>query len=185
MTMPLYKFKREKMTDLQEVTDMIRRADAAWVKCFIAVLYLLGIRAGEALLLTKADFVFLPDKIKVEVRMLKQREKGPYGTPSHVLDIPPNAPFVNDIIIPYVESLKHPLDRLFPYSRIACWKRLKQLNKKISAHVFRHDRATRLAREDLDFLTLQEWFGWKSLDTAKHYLHGGEVDLSKVSKYIR
>ncbi len=179
-----YKYSRDKLgqTTLQEVEAMIQKARWSWLKSYIALLFLTGVRSSEALSLKQGDIRIEGDRLLIEVPILKQRKgmrMGPYSRPRHVLGIPLNAPFTQEIISHW-QSLKDPLQPLYPYSRIWAWKKLKEINPNVSPHLFRHDKATKLVRAKTPVDTVQYWMGWSTLNQLMRYMHLGEVDLKDM-----
>ena len=176
--MPKYKFKRDKLTSLEEVKEMINKAEEAWLKAIIAFLYVFGCRISEALELRIGDVhIFKEGKnliLEVELPYLKKKNKpeGPYEK-LHILRVNVYETPILIHFIKYYHNIKKnsgPHERVFPYSRKTVWKKMKKLNENISPHVFRHDRLTKLAIKYADPFLLKYWAGWEDLRPAQNYV---------------
>ncbi|MEM4204170.1 MAG: site-specific integrase [Candidatus Methanomethylicaceae archaeon] len=170
--MPKYKFRRDRLTTKEEVESMIKRAKWPWLKALVAFLYLYGCRVSEALAVKGEDVWVEGGDLCAKIPVLKRRERaknGPYVGLTHILRVSVNSPFVKDVVLPYLSRVK-PDGRLFPKSRQLVWMRLKELNERISPHVFRHDRLTKLAMKRPDPFMLKDWAGWSDIRPAEYYI---------------
>ena len=168
-----YNFHREQETTVEEIRAMIDRDTSAgkWVGVLAAFLYVFGCRINEAMKLKPEDFEISEDYLAVKIALSKQKKKqttGPYDMSFHYVHVARSTPFVDEFIIPYRLSIRG--ERVFPYSRIWAWRKLKELNSQISPHVFRHDRLTKLAMSGASGAVLQDWAGWSDLRPAGSYL---------------
>jgi len=167
--MPKYKFKRKALTTHEEIASMIKKAKEPWLKAIIAFLYVFGCRISEALAMQKEDVWIERDTLCVNIPLLKRRKtKGPYERPAHILRVKINTPFIDEFI-KYWEELP-PYKKIFPHSRWWTWKKIKETNKKISPHVFRHDRLTKIAMKKPNPFLLKEWAGWSDTRPAESYV---------------
>ena len=88
----------------------------------------------------------------------------------HLLHVSLDAPFVRDVLLPYINSVEDRDAKLFPRTRQLIWLRLKELNPLISPHVFRHDRLMKLALKGASEAQLMDWAGWSDPRPAQHYI---------------
>lgn len=170
--MPAYKFKRKEITTETEIRKMIQAARWTWLKGIIAFLYLFGCRITEALNLKRYDVRVEEGYIIATIGVLKRRQekKGPYASLPHLIHISVKSPFAQDVLIPYLNTVTQRESRLFPVSRQLVWLRLKQLNKLISPHIFRHDRLMKLALRGATEAELMDWAGWTDPRPAGNYI---------------
>ena len=171
--MPKYKFQREETTGKEEVNKLIKVTTLEWLQALISLLYLFGCRITEATQLKGSDVWIENHDLCAKIGVLKRREKakGPYGNLPHILRVQlskENEVFWN-LIHSYVEKNKES-QRLFPYTRQLVWLRLKEINKMISPHVFRHDRLMKLALKGASESVLQDWAGWTDTRPASAYI---------------
>jgi integrase/recombinase XerD len=86
-----------------------------------------------------------------------------------------------------------PSDRLFPLHRSQFWRIVHGYAlaagiplRKCKTHMLKHTIAKHLIREGLPVNEVQAWLGWRSLETALHYLKPDEEELSdRVGQTIR
>jgi integrase len=180
-------FRRETLTTEGEVLSMLNRAREWWVQALVVVLYLYGARISEALELRKEDVVVEGKYLVINFPILKKRmDTGPYGTPKHRLRVPLTAPFVDQVIVKQVGQFSD-RDRLFPYTRVTAWKKIKELRPDgaISPHVFRHDRLSKFALAGESPYKVQAWAGWSDQRPIKNYVHLFEEDLKDMGEKVR
>jgi len=183
--MPIYKFKRRKLTTEEEVRSMIEKAKWPWLKALIAFLYLYGCRISEALNLKRSNIWVEGDYLIAEIGVLKRRreKRGPYENIPHLIHVSLDAPFVKDVLLPYIEEIKEKEARLFPVSRQLAWLRIKELNPNISPHVFRHDRLMKLAMKGASEAELMDWAGWSDPRPAGTYIRAtGRLAMKLADK---
>lgn len=73
-------------------------------------------------------------------------------------------------------------ERLFPISRSFAWKLLKELGD-LYPHYFRMNRATKFAEHpETSIKDLQDWFGWKGLETPSKYMAKGGRRTKKMAE---
>lgn len=147
--------------------------DKPWVKSLIVFLYLVGPRITEAVKIKRKDIWVEDGRMVVRIYALKKRAKlqTAYATNAHLLHISLNAPFLQEVLLPYIERITDPEARVWRYSRQWAWVQLKKANPKISPHIFRHDRLTKLALLGADPFTIQDWAGWSDVRPASYYVH--------------
>jgi len=72
-------------------------------------------------------------------------------------------------------------------NREEVWRMVKtvakraDIKKRIFPHVFRGTLASILAGKDFDSLTIQGWFGWKSIKTADEYIRISPDRLQRIT----
>jgi integrase len=169
--MPEYKFKRTEISTEQEIRGMINQTRYEWLKPLIAFLYLFGCRITEALQTNRKDVWMDNEYLVAQIGVLKRRNQdGPYLSMPHLIHVSVNAPFVKDILLPYFGSIEDREARLFRKCRQLAWLRLKELNRQISPHVFRHDRLMKLALKGASEAELMDWAGWTDSRPAGNYI---------------
>lgn len=173
-----YSFSREDVLSVPEVQGMIDHAGPEY-RALIAFLYLWGARIGEALDMTTEDFTKSDTEIKARILTEKLRSKGPIREQHRTVPIALSSPFT-----PYLlEYLSSSAGRLWPFSRVTAWRKIKRLNPNCSPHVFRHTRATKLAMETNSPYALASFFGWSDLRQAMKYIHAsGSLAASLADK---
>lgn len=176
--MPKYSFSRQDILTMQEVESMIKEASPE-LQALIAFLYLWGARIGEALSLTAEDFTKSPRRLKARILTEKVRVEGPIREQHRSVAVDLSSPFT-PYLLEYVSS-HH--GKLWGFSRVTAWRKLKRLNPQCSPHIFRHTRATKLASRTNNPYALMAFFGWSDLRPAMRYIHAsGTLALSLSSK---
>jgi len=95
-----------------------------------------------------------------------------------------------DIILSYLDSPGSDLrrfkgNRIWPYSRGWAWKRITDLNKNISPHIFRHNRLTRLAQNEATAFQIQSFAGHSDLRPASAYIQISGVMTLRMAQKIK
>ena len=179
-----YKFTRTEPTTVEEIGLMVRRAKGLWLKGAIAFLYVFGCRVSELLALRRSHFRWDNEYLHVSIPILKQRRtQGPYSSTRHELRVKRDTPFVNDILIPYVEKFE-PDKMLWPTTRQRVWRKMKKLNKNLSPHVLRHDRLMKLALKGATVPQLMDWAGWSDPRPASAYIRQTGRLASQLSDLV-
>ena len=163
-----------------------RKRDDVRVGALLVVLRL-GLRRGEVIGLRVRDVLSLDDGLALSVRTLKQRSR----RPKHRV-VPVTNPDAASLLAKYLkqshahsdpdEPLFFTLGRHGPWERteltpkaIDYWvKRLTAragIEKRASAHSFRHGCATDLLRGGADLRTVQAILGHATVSSTSHYLH--------------
>lgn len=170
--MPKYKFKRKEISTEDEIRQMIERSRWEWLKSLMAFIYLFGCRISEALNLVRQNVWVERNYLVAQIGVLKRRRErsGPYENIPHLLHVTLKAPFIEDILLPYLKGIPNRKQKLWPKSRQLVWLRIKQLNKQISPHVFRHDRLMKLALKGATEAELMDWAGWSDPRPAGNYI---------------
>ena len=171
--MPEYKFDRKEPTDEAEMRQTLAAMNKPWLKSLVVFLYLIGPRISEALMMKRKDFWIEGDQLVTRIYVLKKRSKAKtaYEDNAHVLHLSLNSPFLKEVLLPYIEAIAEPEARVWRHSRQWSWACLKKANPKISPHIFRHDRLTKLALAGADAFTIQDWAGWADVRPASSYVH--------------
>ena len=179
--MPRYSYKRDPLTP-EEIGTMVSGADTPTFRALIIVLWLYGMRIGEALALQKKDFTFHKRSMTLHIALEKKREDGSPLIAAHNVKLSDNAPYYA-ILSEYI--LAAPEGRLFPMSRTTAWRHVKKLLNECSPHFFRHSRASRLAAETDNILELVDWFGWADPRPAMRYIQMSGRFASRLSEKVR
>lgn len=183
--MPKYKFTRKETTTVTEIQKAITLTKYQWLKALITFLFTYGCRITEALNLKRSD-VWLEDTyIIAQIGVLKRRDKkqGPYENLPHLIHASINTPLVKENLLPYLLEQKSSDAKLFPISRQLVWLRLKEVNKKLSPHVFRHDRLMKLALKGATEAELMDWAGWTDSRPASNYIRAtGRLAMNLADK---
>ena len=167
--MGAYKFKRSGVTTVEEVNQMLPKLPEK-VGVIMVLLYLLGFRISEALKLKREDFELENGNLKVTIQLSKKRDhsSSPYAL-GHILRVKLDSPFVKDIILPFLDK-QNSGELLFPYKRQSIEYFFHKASPKISPHIFRKDRLTKLTREGASEFELQDFAGWADARPANHYV---------------
>lgn len=179
--MPRYKKVIDRLIELDEVQLMLNRAKTLEHKVLVALLYLTGARPAEILELKARDFqVVLTD---LQIRLLTK--KGGY---SRLLPLNIElTPYVKDLIIPWVESMKDPDSRVFTFHTTT---RIQQIIYETSEgalcpYNFRHNRLTKMAMSGANMYELMAWKGAKDSNSVKQYLFQSPNALQGLKDKVR
>lgn len=167
--MGVYKFKRQGLTSEEEVNEMLPKLPDK-VGVIMVLLYLLGMRISEVLKLERHDFTIEGDNLKVSIQVSKKRKhtSSPYD-PGHTLRVKLDSPFIQNIVMPFLEANQFE-GLLFPYKRQSIEYFFHKASDKISPHVFRKDRLTKLTEKGASEFELQDFAGWADARPAKAYV---------------
>lgn len=187
--MPRYKFTRDDVISAEEMEETLSRTPKLWLKALISFLYIFGPRIIEALRLEKRDFRVDGDKLIVRIGVVKRRQSGPFEDTPHILQVSLNTPFMEHVLA-WLEQVEDPEELVWPLGRTwstACWRawmEIKKLNPKVSPHVFRHTRLTKLALRGATGPDLMDWAGWTDIRPAAKYLHAAGKLAEKFADKI-
>ena len=149
-----------------------------WVQALTVLLWVFGIRIGEAEKLRKLDFVIKDGYLWVDC----PPEKNP-NKPDRVLPISLNTPHLK-VLIDYVGTLEP--DQIFmPMHRTTYWRRLKKMDEELSAHVFRHNRTTQISLTKPHEFELQSWLGHADTRMSHKYMHESGVFAIDLGKRLK
>lgn len=196
--MPKIKVKREDILSEDEVEQFINKAKTPRDKCLIALLYLLGARVSEILLIKRRHIAYNKDEglLYFDMGILKRRKSVlPYR---HKIPINAHARFV-PYIIEYINRItdgdrllfRSPVkDENVPMHRTTAWKivsKASSIENKPSAwcHLFRHTRATMLKEQGAGGLEMMIWMGWKDSRPAEKYVHRSVKLIKKFGKDVK
>ena len=152
--------------------------------------YAQGMRVGDALRLRQRNYVLIEDGSKVEHRLIYTMHKT--QKPKNVL-LPAQAV---DLLLPYRQACTSPEQPLFPYMRKAVDKGLTpyglqlkvkaqvvmirhhlaslmieaDIDKSISAHVFRHSFADLARRSGMDWSKIKDAMSHENFTTTQGYM---------------
>jgi integrase len=179
--MPFYYIpKRDfKVVTMDEVRPYIHGSSME-MGALIAIAFLTGARLSEILMLTKKNIII--DKVANDIRFLMPTLK---RRDTYIRELPFNIkedPFLEDVIIPYVESMPTETSTLFISSKRAYQMHLESLNRKIHVedttkyltfHYFRHSAITYIARElRASSWEVQSFTGHKGSSYEDYMIHG-------------
>lgn len=159
---------------LDQFEQFITCADKSGARVAFDILFWAGIREGELLALTPADF--LPDmRLNIDKNFAVVDGE-------HIIKSPKNDPSIRCIAIPdflynevmdYVQSLYglEPTDRLFMFTGSFLQKEIKRMAQKaglepIRVHDLRHSHASLLIDMGFNILMISERLGHKSVQTT-------------------
>ena len=182
VSMPLYYKSKESFQNVPvgEITRYITLAQPNELKVVLALTWLTGSRITEVISLTKGNIV-IDDVNRQFALNYKALKHGKQAMPSFNY----NDPFVEEIIVPYVNSYKDTSFKLFTKSKRWYQQKLYDLNKRIYSdnkfnwitfHYLRHSRITFLTRTLLAQPDeLKSWTGHSST-AFEVYLQPRKVD---------
>lgn len=175
--MPKYKKDVKRRISYDETLSMIDSTPNRSHKAAVAILYLTGARPSEVSVLKKEDLTVEAGLLKIS---LVTRKGGIDRTLFFELD----DSFVQQIIMPYVESL--PASAwLFAFKGNP--DRLKHIvyqmsQKTVAPYTFRHSRLTQMAESGYTQHELMMWKGAKTMESVNDYLYKSmRVNLKKRS----
>jgi len=183
---PKEDFQVLKVSDVKPLLDNCRDD----LRVVVALAFLSGARIGEILQLRKKDVLI--DKEHNDIRFLMSIEK---LREVFIRELPfeiTSDPFVQDIILPYIESMPNQEDLLFTTSQRRYQELLLESNRKtfgeetnkyITFHYLRHSDITYITRD----LRSSEWevkshTGHKSSAYQEYMIHGS-TDRFKGKMY--
>jgi len=116
--------------------------------------------------LRKQDIRITKNMIRIEPKEIRK-----HGKRNEPLWIPIDLPGANYIVEQW-ELKENKNDRLFPISTWTAWSLISQITEgRLYPHYFRLNRATKFAnQEETSIKDLQEWFGWRSMQTIEKYM---------------
>lgn len=158
--------------------ELIDYLEESWVKAVTIILWAYGIRIGEVEALRRYDFTIRDGMIWMDAPPEKNK-----NNPDRVLPLSLDTPFF-PILVDYLNSLGDG-DVIMPMSRQTYWRRLKAVDPELSAHVFRHYRATQIALTKPHEYELQNWLGHSDTRMAHKYIHGSGVFAIDLGKRMR
>lgn len=178
--MATYKKDINQIITLTDTATAIDRSHNPRDKFLLAILYLTGARPVElAKHLKRSDFDDDPESTHLRVRIYTaklQRAKG-FIEPHRTLDLPKSAPFVANIIIPYLHANDDdPEGYLIGVTpdRIRAIVYRATKNQFCPYH-FRHSRIYKLAQAGATNDQLQNWKGARDIRSISAYLAGKPI----------
>ena len=157
----LKKLNPNDLLESSEIHKMLLVADNTRNKCLLAVVYESGMRIGEALSIQKGDVKLLDGECKIRIPDNHEGEDINSKTGSRVLILIESFPYIEKYL-----SVHNGDKRLFPIKKTRANQILKDLAKKagiekrIYWHLFRHSRATELAKLGMQETSMKKRFGW-------------------------
>jgi site-specific recombinase XerD len=173
------------MLTLIDVRAMVEACHKIRDKTVLMMLYEMGCRARELTQLKIKDVVWATHSVDVTIQVSKSRPRVNTLIDSfvylqeymnrHPFRSNPEAPlFVNLSNGQYGRALLY--QGLFSIIRTS--RKRARISKKIHPHLFRHSKATELARKGWTEAELREWFGWSpTSDMPTVYVHIGQSDV--------
>jgi integrase len=180
---PRYKKDKKRSIEVDEVKKMIDKAWSDQHKVCVALLYLTGARPKEIIQLVRDDFIILENELRIKIKTLK-------GGFDRMLIFDRNTtPFINDIIIPFIEGLKEN-KRIFDFGKGNNTVRIRQIVYKLSDNIvtpymFRHNRLYKLAELGASPYELMEFKGSKTMDSVRPYVTGSGQTMLKFKDKIK
>jgi integrase len=148
-----------------------------WLGASMVLLWAYGIRIGELEKLRKKDFSIRDGYLYVDA----PPSKNP-NNPERLLPLSLDSPFF-DLLLHYLRTLKRD-DIFLPVHRTTFWRRLKMIDPELSPHVFRHVRATEIAKTRPHVFELKSWLGHSDIRTSQKYIHASGVFAEDLGKRI-
>jgi len=184
-----YKYRREDVLSFEEFRRMVEEANSKKLKALIVFLYYSGRRLKEALLLRKKDVTLSREnELIFRIPVLKRREKGPIRSFNRIF-LPLNYPYMG-LLKEWIDGIESETERIFYFSdnlesaRVIVWREIKKLNPNCSPHLFRHTRATILARKGFTDFELRGWLGWADSRMAARYTVLSEAIVKRIAKNL-
>jgi integrase len=200
--MPIIKVKREDILSPDEVEQFIQKSKTKKNKCLIALLYLLGARVSEVLMMKRKHIAYNKDEdlLYFDMGILKRRKSViPFR---HKIPINAHARFI-PYIIEYINEIKDSERLLFrspikeedvPMHRSTAWKIVSNASAinvdgeskpRAWCHLFRHTRATELKEAGAGALEMMVWMGWKDTRPAVKYVHRSIKMIKKLGMEMK
>ena len=153
---------------------MIETATELRFKAMIATLWITGHRVSEVLMLKKTDVYSDDEWVYFTFHVLKRKEEF-----VHTIKVPKKKEHV-DIILEWKDTCEE--EKIFDFTRQYAHYIIKNLNKEIHPHMFRHTLATNLANRGANKYELDAWFGWAGWNTSDRYVEKGTALIENVAK---
>jgi len=173
------------MLTLVEVRALVEACHKIRDKTVLMMLYEMGCRARELTQLKIKDVVWSTHSVDVTIQKSKSRPRVNTLIDSFVYlqEYMNRHPFRGNGEAPLFVNLSNAqFGRALLYqgltSIIRTSRKRARISKKIHPHLFRHSRATELARKGWTEAELREWFGWSpTSDMVTVYVHIGQSDV--------
>ena len=167
--------------DIEQLTGLRDRA-------ILEVLYASGLRVSELISLRLSNLFFEEKFIRVIGKGSKERvvpigEQAIDATVKYLKHVRPSYAKV-----PYSAEFVFINQRGRPFSRMGIWKIIQKyvhnagIEKKISAHTFRHSFATHLIEGGADLRAVQEMLGHADISSTQIYTHLDREYLKEVHR---
>jgi integrase len=178
--LPQYKKDEKKEINETELRKMMEKAPTTQ-KVAVALLYITGARPTELLALKKKDFIILEGELRIKLETLKR------GWARILIFDRAETPFVNELIIPYVNRLKEEESDIFGFKTDA---RLRQIvyrlsNNTLTSYTFRHNRMAKLADLGMSPYELMAWKGSRTMDSVIPYVIRSGQTIEKFKNKIK
>jgi integrase len=156
-----------------------------WVRANMVMVWAYGIRRSEIKAVYKRDFSFRSGYLILRSVPLKNPEK-----PDRVMPLKVDTTPYLDLLIDYLNSIDFD-DPVLPKSTHTFWRRLKKIDKRLSPHVFRHNRGTEISFATDNPYEIAGFMGHSDIRSAQSYQHksgvhgwrlGQKLDLRKNAK---
>jgi len=179
--MPIYKKEINRLIELDEVKQMLNKCKIVSHQVVIAILYLTGARPIEIVNLEKNNIKIVGEDLHMDLITVKK------GLDRILPFSIEETPFIKDLVIPYVERLSDPEDRLFKFRTVT---RIKQIVYYASDNIlcpynFRHNRLSRLGLAGASAHELMYWKGAKDLKSVSAYLYRNPSVLNRLKNQIQ
>lgn len=173
------------MLTLVDVRAMIEACHKIRDKTVLMMLYEMGCRARELTQLRIRDIVWSTHSVDVTIQRSKScaRVNTLIDSFVYLQEYMNRHPFRDNSEVPLFLNLSNSqYGRALLYqglfSIIKTARKRARISKKIHPHLFRHSRATELAKKGWTEAELREWFGWsKTSNMPTVYVHLGQADV--------
>jgi integrase/recombinase XerD len=151
-----------------EVEQMRRIPNRARTKALFALLYDCGLRNSEARKLPLSHVQ--PDYIKVIGKRNRERKVPLVPATREVLEAwIAERPMGSEWLFPTAAG--NPIGMESMCKMVKYWAKASKVQKRVTAHTFRHSIATHLIERGMPIEQVQEFMGHKSIETTRVYVH--------------